>query len=542
LVVNRSIAIFMGVLVLVLGAVFIFTRVRPEPLAQTDQQVQDEAFTYVRKNDVPDQPVREQPVAEQPVAEIPVVSGQGAVTAGSGESLLVESGIQTETNREATQSATPDERPDPPVEEVREPVAETVQESDNAIVTELVEPAADMSLKRSYVSLAKDVATQSIEIARDPSLQGLLAYQAYKINSENQGDYYDRDIYQGLYASLKKLISPAYNIYPNLRSSIKDVEWLSRTGSILTVSSDGSAKILSGNFADRASQITLPGTGLNNECLAVSPDEKRAVVGTNGGGLLLLELENQGKVVHQDTDNGKIVLFLKNLGNSGSFVSAGTENRILKWNYDTFEASELTTTASRLSALSATNDGRKVTFGTRDGKLMEFNVASPGEMKTLSEFGRNHVRAIAYAPRAKNMVVGLVDGSLRVLSSGGRVVAKLGGPGARVTDIAFSPDGRFLVAASHDGNVYLWNTSDWSNPPIEFNENNGFVLAVCFSKDGQHFYSGSVDYPRFIGRPTESSQMAGQFCSLLNRNLTREEWVQFFGSEIPYEKTCPGLN
>ncbi len=493
LVVNRSIAIFMGVLVLALGAIFIVTRVRPEPLAQTDQQVQDEAFTYVRENDVPDQPVREQPVREQPVADIPVVSGQGAVTAGAGESLQVESGSQTETNREVTQSATPYERPAPPVEQVREPVAETVQESNNTDVAELMEPAADVSLKRQYVSLAKDVAAQSIEIARDPSLQGLLAYQAYKINSENQGNYYDRDIYQGLYASLKKLISPAYNIYPNLRSSIKDVEWLSRTGSILTVSSDGSAKILSGNYADRASQITLAGTGLNNECLAVSPDEKRAVVGTNGGGLLMLELENQGKVVHQDTDNGKIVLFLKNLGNSGSFVSAGTENRILKWNYDTFEASELTATPSRLSALSATNDGRKVAFGTRDGKLMEFNVASPGEMKTLSEFGRNHVCTIAYAPGAKNMVVGLVDGSLRVLSPGGRVVAKLGGPGARVTDIAYSPDGRFLVAASHDGNVYLWNTSDWSNAPIVFNENNGFVLAVCFSKDGQHFYSGSVD-------------------------------------------------
>jgi len=380
-----------------------------------------------------------------------------------------------------------------------------------------------------------------MDISRNPSLQGLLAYQAYLINSRSQGKYYDRDIYQGLYASLKKLISPAYNIYPNLRSSIKDIQWLNRTGSLLTVSSDGSAKILSGKFANRASQISLTGTGLSNECLAVSPDEKKAAVGTNGGGLVFLELENQGSVIRQDVDNGKIVLFLKNLGNTGAFISGGTENRILKWNYSTMEATELTGIASRLSALSATNDGKKVAYGTRDGKLIEFSVASPGDAKTLSEFGRNHVKAIAYAPGDKTMVVGLMNGSLRVLS-GGRVLASLSGPGARVTDIAYSPDGRFIVAASHDGKVYLWNTSDWNNPPIVFEENNGFVLAVCFSSDGKHFYSGSIDYPRFIGRPTESSLMASQFCSLLNRNLTREEWVQFFGSEIPYEKTCPGLN
>ena len=197
---------------------------------------------------------------------------------------------------------------------------------------------ANLTARKNLVSLARDVAIQSIEIDKNPELQGLLALQAYKLNSENQGTYYDRDIYQGLYAALKKLISPAYNIYPNLRSSIKDVEWLSRTGSILTVSGDGSAKILSGNYADRASQISLSGTSLNNECLAVSPDERKAVVGTNGGGLLFLELDNKGELIHQDTDKGKIVLFLKNLGKTGSFISAGTENRILKWNYDTYEA------------------------------------------------------------------------------------------------------------------------------------------------------------------------------------------------------------
>jgi hypothetical protein len=98
------------------------------------------------------------------------------------------------------------------------------------------------------------------------------------------------------------------------------------------------------------------------------------------------------------------------------------------------------------------------------------------------------------------------------------------------------------VAASHDGKVYLWHTSDWSNPPIVFGENNGFVLAVCFSRSSGYFYSGSVDYPRLVGRPSESTQMANDFCSLVGRNLTQAEWDQFFGGDIPYEKTCPGLN
>jgi WD40 repeat protein len=312
---------------------------------------------------------------------------------------------------------------------------------------------------------------------------------------------------------------------------------------MLTISSDGTVKILSGNLTDRASQISLTGTGLNNECLVVSPDERVAAVGTNGGGLLFLELENRGNVIHQNTEQGKIVLFLENLGNSGNFVSAGTANSILTWKYSSYEATELVSTSARPSALAASTDGSKVAYGTRDGKLYELNVSNPGSVRQLTDFGRNHVRAITYSPGGQYLVAGLLDGSIRVLAGEGRSsIATLTGPGARVTDLDYSPDGRFLAAGSHDGNVYLWCSADWNNPPLVFSENNGFVLAVCFSRNSGYFYSGSVDYPRLIGRPSEAARMANDFCSLVGRNLTQAEWDQYFGGEIPYQKTCTGIN
>jgi len=172
---------------------------------------------------------------------------------------------------------------------------------------------ARLEAREHALDVAGLVASQSVNIDRNPELQGLLAFQAYKIHSANNGDPYDAVIYNGLYQAMKKLISPAYNIYPNLRNSIKAIEWLNRSASILTVSSDGSVKILSGNIANRSSQINLGNTGLTNECLAVSPDERIAAVGTNGGGLLFLELENNGTVIHTSTEEGNIVLFLQNL-------------------------------------------------------------------------------------------------------------------------------------------------------------------------------------------------------------------------------------
>lgn len=422
-----------------------------------------------------------------------------------------------------------------------EAVAEEVLPDPEQNIVEQAEPVSIRSRESEIlITIAKDVAFQSLGISKDPDLQGLLAYQAYLLNKRQGGDSYDSDIYKGLYESLKKLISPAYNIYPNQRNSIKAIEWLNSSGSILTASSDGSIKILSGNVANQAAQMTLAGTGLNNECLGVSPDERIAAVGTNGGGMVFIELENRGEVIHQNMDQGEVVLFIENLGRSGTFLSAGTDNRILKWNYSNFAPSTLLTLRSRPLAIAASPNGSRAVIGTGTGRLYSLNVRDTSSLEVVNSFGSNQVRALGFSPGQRYLAAGMLDGTVKILSGDGkRTIVNLFGPGARVSALEFSPDGRLLVAASNDGNVYMWRADKWDEPPVVFRENNGFVLSLCFSANGNYFYSGSVAYPRMVGRPTDSNRMAENFCSLLGRNLSREEWNQYFGIDIPYEETCP---
>jgi len=546
LLMNRGIAIMTGVLLVVLAIVFFGSK---NDSSSTDQmEPANQTYSEVRQTELSTSPSSEG-VVQDPVEEDLPVS----------ESEIEEAAVQTDTETQVGGESTPvntrtsaasgnasNERANRTAASSRSTESSTARnQAANLTVSSSERSAAALNNERDqrFLALARNVAVKSTEISKNPDLQGLLAFQAYQINTRYSGTYYEADIYNGLYLALKKLISPGYNIYPNLRNSVKDIQWLNRTGSILIASSDGSLKILSGNVTEKSSQISLTGTGLNNECLAISPDERTAAVGTNGGGLLFIELENVGDVINQNTDQGKIVLFLQNLGNSGSFVSAGTDNRILKWEYSGFTGSTLVSTTGRPSALAASSDGNRVSYGTRDGKVFELDVNNPASSREIADFGKNHVKALTYSPGGQYLVAGLLDGSLRVLAgSGRRSTATLRGPGARVTDIGYSADGRFLAAASHDGNVYLWNTSNWGNPPMIFTENNGFVLAVCFNKNSNYFYSGSVDFPRLVGRPSEPAEMAKEFCTLIGRNLTEAEWESYFGTEIPYEKTCPGLN
>ena len=390
------------------------------------------------------------------------------------------------------------------------------------------------------VDIARDAAYLSQGISRDPDLQGLLAYQSYQLNRAYEGAAFDPDIYKGLYDALKKLISPAYNLYSGFRNSVRAMEWLDRSGSILAASSDGSIRILSGNIANKNAQIPLAGTGFSNECLGISPDERIAAVGTNGGGLLFIELENEGEIVHQNTEQGEVVLFVENLGNSGDFLSAGTNNKILKWNYSSFAPSTLVTLTSRPLALATSRNGSRAAISTGNGRIYTMNVNDPASIQEVNNFGGQQVRALDYSPDQHYLAAGMLDGSVKVLSGDGRrIIANLFGPGARLSAIEFSPDGTLLVAASNDGNVYLWNAMKWDDQPVVFNENKGFVLSLCFNRNSTFFYSGSVDYPRVVGRPSDPDRMARDFCSLLSRNLTMEEWTEYYGEYIPYQETCP---
>jgi len=530
-ILNRVILIGSVVVVVAVGLIIYISRTRP---VETEQQTQT-----LSQESVPQSPSSELQDTELAQASAGELIDQSQEV-GAAESVIPESEEFLPDDAEEETIADPvvisrvetDPEDTSPVESQPDTEENTLEQS-NA--------GTGISREQEIVlTIARDVAYLSMGISKNTELQGLLAYQSYLLNSANQGDAYDSDIYKGLYEALKKLISPAYNIYPNLRHSIKAMEWLDRSGSILVAGSDGSLKILSGNIADRSAQINLAGTGFINECIGISPDERIAAIGTNGGGMIFIEMENRGGVLHKNTEQGNIVLSIENLGSSGSFLSMGNDNTIRKWDYDSFTPTTLVKLMSKPVSMAISSNGLRVAIGTGNGRIYTLNANDPSSLQEVNSYLGNQARSLDYSPDQRYLVAGMRDGSVKVLTGDGRrAIASLYGPGARVASIEFSPDGKFLVATSNDGNVYMWNTMKWDYPPVVFTENNGFVLSLCFNRNSNYFYSGSVDYPRMVGRPTDSDQMASDFCSMLVRNLTQEEWNQYYGEDIPYEQTCP---
>ena len=67
-----------------------------------------------------------------------------------------------------------------------------------------------------------------------------------------------------------------------------------------------------------------------------------------------------------------------------------------------------------------------------------------------------------------------------------------------VNSIAFSPDGRFLVSASDDGSVRIWNIRDGSSNELPATDDHHWFFSVVFSPDGRYIAAGEAEYSLWI--------------------------------------------
>jgi WD40 repeat protein/transcriptional regulator with XRE-family HTH domain len=102
----------------------------------------------------------------------------------------------------------------------------------------------------------------------------------------------------------------------------------------------------------------------------------------------------------------------------------------------------------------------------------------------------------AVSPDGRRMVLGTRTGPVQlwdVTVDPPSLVGVLTGPTAQIEWLTFSPDGRYIAAASDDARAWLWDADDPDAPGRPLTGHTNYIYMVAFSPDGRTLATASID-------------------------------------------------
>ena len=161
-------------------------------------------------------------------------------------------------------------------------------------------------------------------------------------------------------------------------------------------------------------------------------------------------------------------------------------------------------------SLAVGSGGRVITYWDLDSARAPKPQAAPNAGPALKWEARegfgNAVTALAFSPDGKTLVAGNWDSrvSLWDVDTGARLT-QLGGHAGQVRAVAFSPDGQMIASGGQDETVQLWDARKKTAGSVL---KTGPILALAFANDGKRLVVGCSDHDSAIWDLTTRQRMA----------------------------------
>ncbi len=137
-----------------------------------------------------------------------------------------------------------------------------------------------------------------------------------------------------------------------------------------------------------------------------------------------------------------------------------------------------------VQAVAISPDSGTVAYGGEAGNLNLLDASGHGRPRTLARFPGAHVLSAAFSPDGAQLAVGLSDGTARQWDvATGREIARLEGHDCCVATVTYSPDGSLLATSSKDTTAKVWAAR--GNVQAQADAGRGAVTGLAFTPDGR---------------------------------------------------------
>ncbi|HAA27995.1 MAG TPA: WD40 repeat domain-containing protein [Cyanobacteria bacterium UBA8553] len=202
---------------------------------------------------------------------------------------------------------------------------------------------------------------------------------------------------------------------------------------------------------------TLTGHSQSINCVAISPDRKMLVSGSEDNTIKLWDLP-AGKLLHTLEGHEAGVKSVA-ISPDGQVLASGSADHTIKlWQLSKIDAPTHTLTGHSdwVKCLAITPDGQMLASGSQD-KTIKLWQLDTGELKSTLIGHWGEVNCIAIAPDGQTLASCSWDETIGLwqLATGKQLYSLSGHQGA-VAAVAISPDGHPLVSSSWDHTIRVW--------------------------------------------------------------------------------------
>ncbi len=371
------------------------------------------------------------------------------------------------------------------------------------------------------------------------TLKALIAKQAYNFWSTSNGEPYvsHLNVYSALHQANKFMNYDSmrmleYNQVGTHTRKVTSIQFGSDPNTYYSSSADGT--VLRWNLVNsKALPEIVYQSDYIVKSLDVSDDGRWLMVVLYQTGVALVALEQEfGREIltFEDPEPIQTAVFMPN---EQKYLSVTKDGELKVKGFQT-ETKQIGKTESQVLSLEVDDNDGTIYAGTVQGVLEAWDQQSYFGY----ELGTPAINCLDISPDGKLLAIGRERGDAILWNIEQKKLERLiSGHQSAITDINFSPNNQQLLTTSRDKTARLWDLSDSRKLPIVMDDHNDWVLTGSFDPSGRQIITGSKD--EFIRTwPVDPQTLADRICSLLSRNMTIEEWNEFVGADIPYEKTC----
>lgn len=208
------------------------------------------------------------------------------------------------------------------------------------------------------------------------------------------------------------------------------------------------------NLENRATEVIA--LKARADSLAVSPDGKMLVLGIVNNYIQVIDAESGQELQNKPSNSGGWDVAFSP---PGGLVAAGTNQGVLMWKTSGNWASVSLPSGqeNQVKSLAFSMDGKRLAAGT-DGALWVWDVESAQRSEVwLRKNSFADVNDLSFSPDGRILVFGTQEGKLWFYDAleGALIANKIESHSGGVTNVIFSPDGRYLVTTA-EGLLYKW--------------------------------------------------------------------------------------